>query len=60
MRRKRLNSFGTHTRWGVETLADILTPEVLECIHKYANAGAVNIKFSNLAQSFLDVHYTQR
>ncbi|KAG0582225.1 hypothetical protein M758_3G042900 [Ceratodon purpureus] len=38
------------------TKKDILKPDVLEYMNKYANTGGVNIRFSNLAQSFLDTH----
>lgn len=37
--------------------ADILKPEVVECMNKYASVGDVNIRFSNLAQSFLATHF---
>lgn len=39
------------------TKKDILKPEVVECMNKYASVGDVNIRFSNLAQSFLATHF---
>lgn len=33
---------------------DILKPEVVDAIKRFAAAGAVNVGFSNLAQAFLD------
>lgn len=33
---------------------EILKPEVLDAIKRFAAAGAVNVGFSNLAQAFLD------
>ncbi|XP_020529720.1 armadillo repeat-containing protein 7 isoform X2 [Amborella trichopoda] len=38
------------------TRAKILKAEVVELITKYAEAGAVSVSFSNLAQAFLDKH----
>lgn len=38
------------------TKEEILKPEVVETIKRYASAGAVNVTFSNLAQAFLDEH----
>ncbi|KAK3409527.1 hypothetical protein EUGRSUZ_J01642 [Eucalyptus grandis] len=35
---------------------EILKPEVIDLIKKYAAAGDVNINFSNLANAFLDKH----
>ncbi|KAL3527404.1 hypothetical protein ACH5RR_012060, partial [Cinchona calisaya] len=35
---------------------DILKPEVVDVIKRYASAGAVSVSFSNLAQAFLDKH----
>ncbi|XP_042484189.1 armadillo repeat-containing protein 7 [Macadamia integrifolia] len=35
---------------------EILKPEVVETIKRYAAAGAVNVSFSNLAKAFLDKH----
>lgn len=39
---------------------EILKPEVVEVIRKYAAAEAVNASFSNLANAFLDKHVLQR
>lgn len=38
------------------TKEEILKPEVVKVIRKYAAAGAVNMSFSNLANAFLDRH----
>eukprot|EP00262_Sarcandra_glabra_P018617 TRINITY_DN6755_c0_g1_i1.p1 TRINITY_DN6755_c0_g1~~TRINITY_DN6755_c0_g1_i1.p1 ORF type:complete len:176 (+),score=36.95 TRINITY_DN6755_c0_g1_i1:656-1183(+) len=38
------------------TREEILKPEVVEVIKKYAAAEAVNVSFSNLAKAFLDKH----
>jgi hypothetical protein len=38
------------------TKKDILKPEVVECMKKYASVRNVNIRFSNLAQAFLATH----
>lgn len=38
---------------------DILKPEVVGVIERYASAGAVSVSFSNLAQAFLDKHVSQ-
>ncbi|OVA02589.1 Armadillo [Macleaya cordata] len=35
---------------------EILRPEVIEVIERYAAAGAVSVSFSNLAKAFLDKH----
>ncbi|XP_057490379.1 uncharacterized protein LOC130776236 isoform X2 [Actinidia eriantha] len=35
---------------------DILKPEVVDVIRRYAAAGSVSVSFSNLAQAFLDAH----
>ncbi|GFY85644.1 ARM repeat superfamily protein [Actinidia rufa] len=35
---------------------EILKPEVVDVIRRYAAAGAVSVSFSNLAQAFLDTH----
>ncbi|KAK3013761.1 hypothetical protein RJ639_008787, partial [Escallonia herrerae] len=35
---------------------EILKPEVVEVIKRYAAAGAVSVSFSNLAQAFIDKH----
>ncbi|GMP46278.1 hypothetical protein CsSME_00014498 [Camellia sinensis var. sinensis] len=35
---------------------EILKPEVVDVIRRYAAAGAVSVSFSNLAQAFLDKH----
>uniref|UniRef100_A0A7N0U0M5 Armadillo repeat-containing protein 7 n=1 Tax=Kalanchoe fedtschenkoi TaxID=63787 RepID=A0A7N0U0M5_KALFE len=35
---------------------EILRPEVIDAIRRYAGAGSVNVSFSNLAQAFLDKH----
>lgn len=42
------------------TKKEILKPEVVEVIRKYAAAGAVNVSFSNLANAFLDMHVNQQ
>ncbi|XAR48644.1 hypothetical protein NMG60_11031527 [Bertholletia excelsa] len=36
---------------------EILRPEVVDVIKRYAAAGAVSVSFSNLAQAFLDKHF---
>ena len=41
------------------TQEEILKPEVVEVIRKYAAAGAVNVSFSNLANAFLDMHVNE-
>ncbi|GJY69220.1 armadillo repeat-containing protein 7-like protein isoform X1 [Tanacetum coccineum] len=38
------------------TKEEILRPEVVDIVKRYAAAGAVSISFSNLAQAFLDKH----
>ncbi|GKA61077.1 hypothetical protein Tco_0760484 [Tanacetum coccineum] len=38
------------------TKEEILRPEVVDIIKRYAAAGAVSVGFSNLAQAFLDKH----
>ncbi|XP_028061826.1 armadillo repeat-containing protein 7-like isoform X2 [Camellia sinensis] len=35
---------------------EILKPEVVDVMRRYAAAGAVSVSFSNLAQAFLDKH----
>ncbi|CAA0841777.1 ARM repeat superfamily protein [Striga hermonthica] len=40
--------------YNATTKDDILKPEVLEAIRRFAAAGEVNVCFSNLAQSLLD------
>lgn len=35
---------------------EILKPEVVDVIKRYAAAGAVSVSFSNLAQAFLNKH----
>ncbi|KAF9619004.1 hypothetical protein IFM89_003907 [Coptis chinensis] len=35
---------------------EILKPEVVEVIKRYAAAGAVSVSFSNLAQAFMEKH----
>ncbi|KAI3849320.1 hypothetical protein MKW92_002906 [Papaver armeniacum] len=35
---------------------EILKPEVVEVIERYASAGAVSVSFSNLAKAFLEKH----
>lgn len=35
---------------------EVLRPEVVDVIKRYAAAGAVSVGFSNLAQAFLDKH----
>lgn len=39
---------------------EILRPEVIDVIERYAAASAVNVSFSNLAQAFLDKHVSQQ
>ncbi|XP_051114709.1 GTP-binding protein YPTM2-like isoform X2 [Andrographis paniculata] len=39
------------------TKNEILKPEVVDAIKRFAAAGAVNVSFSNLAQAFLDNDY---
>ncbi|EHA8587398.1 armadillo repeat-containing protein 7 [Cocos nucifera] len=41
------------------TKKEILKPEVVEVIRKYAAAEGVNVTFSNLADAFLDKHVNQ-
>lgn len=41
------------------TEEEILKPEVVEVIEKFADAGAVNVSFRNLARTFLDKHVTK-
>lgn len=41
------------------TEEEILKPEVVEVIQKFADAGAVNVSFRNLARTFLDKHVTK-
>ncbi|XP_008812344.1 armadillo repeat-containing protein 7-like [Phoenix dactylifera] len=41
------------------TKKEILKPEVVEVIRKYAAAEGVNVTFSNLANAFLDKHVNQ-
>lgn len=36
---------------------EILGPEVVDVIKRYAAAGAVRVSFCNLAQAFLDKHF---
>ncbi|XP_059642194.1 uncharacterized protein LOC132284140 [Cornus florida] len=38
---------------------EILKPEVVDVIERYAAAGAVSLNFSNLAQAFLDKHVSK-
>ncbi|GKB66128.1 hypothetical protein Tco_0927540 [Tanacetum coccineum] len=38
------------------TKEEILRPEVVDIVKRYAAAGAVSVSFSNLAQAFLDKH----
>lgn len=38
---------------------EILKPEVVDVIKRYAAAGSVSVSFSNLAQAFLDKHLPQ-
>ncbi|KAK9084298.1 hypothetical protein Scep_030769 [Stephania cephalantha] len=38
------------------TKEEVLRPDVVDLIGRYAAAGAVNVSFSNLAQAFLDKH----
>lgn len=35
---------------------EILKPEVIDLIRRYADAEAVSVSFSNLAKAFLDKH----
>ncbi|EHA8587559.1 hypothetical protein COCNU_scaffold002583G000020 [Cocos nucifera] len=41
------------------TKKEILKPEVVELIRKYAAAEGVNVTFSNMANAFLDKHVNQ-
>lgn len=41
------------------TKEEILKPEVVDVIRRYASAGAVSVSFSNLAQAFLDKHVSE-
>lgn len=38
---------------------EILKPEVMDVIERYAAAEAVSISFSNLAKAFLDKHVSR-
>lgn len=38
---------------------EILKPEVVNLIKRYASAGEVSVSFSNLAQAFLDMHVSE-
>ncbi|KAK6934843.1 hypothetical protein RJ641_034998 [Dillenia turbinata] len=38
----------------------ILRPEVVDAIERYAAAGAVSVTFSNLAKAFLDEHVSKK
>lgn len=38
------------------TREEILKPEVVELIERYAAAESVSVSFSNLAKAFLDKH----
>ena len=38
---------------------EILKPEVVDIIKRYASAGAVSVSFSNMAQAFLDKHVSE-
>ncbi|KAL3830956.1 hypothetical protein ACJIZ3_019758 [Penstemon smallii] len=38
------------------TEEEILRPEVVDVIERFAAAGAVNVNFGNIAQAFLDKH----
>ncbi|KAK3023540.1 hypothetical protein RJ639_044894 [Escallonia herrerae] len=40
----------------VRNTEEILKPEVVEVVKRYAAAGAVSASFSNLAQAFIDKH----
>ncbi|KAG8660228.1 armadillo repeat-containing protein 7 isoform X1 [Manihot esculenta] len=39
---------------------EILKPEVIDCIKRFAAAEAVSINFSNLAKAFLDKHVSDK
>lgn len=41
------------------TKEEILRPEVVDIIKRYAAVGAVSVSFSNLAQAFLDKHVSE-
>ncbi|KAK4385833.1 Armadillo repeat-containing protein 7 [Sesamum angolense] len=41
------------------TRDEILRPEIVDAIKRFAAAGAVNVGFSNLAQAFLDKHVSE-
>ncbi|KAL2227805.1 armadillo repeat-containing protein 7 [Sesamum indicum] len=41
------------------TRDEILRPEIVDAIKRFASAGAVNVGFSNLAQAFLDKHVSE-
>ncbi|KAL7160555.1 hypothetical protein ABFS83_01G104100 [Erythranthe nasuta] len=41
------------------TEEEILKPEIVDAIKRFAAAGAVNVGFSNLAQAFLDRHLSK-
>lgn len=39
---------------------EILKPEVVEVIERYASAGSVSVSFSNLAKALLDKHISDK
>lgn len=41
------------------TEEEVLKPEVVKVIEKFADAGAVNVSFCNLARAFLDKHVSK-
>lgn len=41
------------------TKEEILRPEVVDIIKRYAAAGAASVSFSNLGQAFLDKHVSE-
>lgn len=43
----------------MSTKEEILKPEVVDVIRRYAAAESVNASFSNLAKAFLDKHVTE-
>lgn len=43
----------------MSTKEEILKPEVVDVIRRYAAAESVSVSFSNLAKAFLDKHLTE-